>query len=73
MECPTCGATITSRSGDEIRIDPDWCGCVLCGRFGAAVSKLVVGVHGGVCADCILLSYEGFFREGHSSNEKEQE
>ena len=29
--------------------------CVLCGKSREAVSKLILGVHGGVCVDCVEL------------------
>lgn len=29
--------------------------CVLCGKSREAVKKLILGVHGGVCVDCVEL------------------
>lgn len=32
--------------------------CLLCGKSREAVKKLILGVHGGVCVDCVILCQE---------------
>ncbi|BDI28569.1 hypothetical protein CCAX7_006200 [Capsulimonas corticalis] len=43
--------------------------CYLCGRSRDQVEKLILGVHGGVCANCIELAYSIL----HSSPEEQSE
>ena len=31
--------------------------CCLCGKPHASVEKLILGLHGGVCAECVDLAY----------------
>lgn len=52
-----------SRQKPPREADPDK--CLLCGKSRDAVKgkKLLNGVHGGVCAECIDLAYEILHRQ----------
>jgi ATP-dependent Clp protease ATP-binding subunit ClpX len=42
--------------------------CVLCGKSREQVRKLILGMHGGVCADCIKLASDILRNEGASTS-----
>jgi ATP-dependent Clp protease ATP-binding subunit ClpX len=42
--------------------------CVLCGKSREQVRKLILGIHGGVCADCIKLASDILRNEGASTS-----
>ncbi len=59
MNCPNCGCTIDqptslvqTEDGDASRR------CILCDRPQEECGEMVVGVGGGVCVACVLLSME---------------
>jgi len=59
MNCPHCGCTIEQPIAlVEIETDGFARKCILCGRTPAECGKMVVGVGGCVCVDCVLLSME---------------
>ncbi|HZO89249.1 MAG TPA: glucose 1-dehydrogenase [Chthonomonadaceae bacterium] len=47
--------------------------CVLCGKTREQVKKLILGVHGGVCLDCVELCNDILRSEGQSTQPKTAE
>jgi hypothetical protein len=53
MKCPNCHADIDPQP--VVVTDPELAPrqhCVLCGRSGKEVGKIIIGAHGGICTDC---------------------
>src|SRR5690349_15349385 len=46
--------------------------CLLCGKSRDQVRKLILGVHGGVCLDCVTLCNEIIRNENPAAPEEEQ-
>jgi len=47
--------------------------CVLCGKTREAVKKLILGVHGGVCLDCVELCNDILRNDAKASTESRKE
>lgn len=48
-------------------------GCVLCGKARAQVKKLILGVHGAVCVECVELSSELIRSEAQGADRQDAE
>ena len=59
MTCPKCGAAIQPQP--YIQADPSLSPkayCILCGRSGRETGKMIIGMHGGICPECVELAAE---------------